>query len=81
MKKEFNFRGAKRGSRAKPEEAKVLITFRIDASILSWLRLEADKKGLPYQTFMNSVLKKAMDQPSESEEFIRRIVRDEISKK
>ena len=81
MKKEFNFKGAKRGARLDPNVTKIAVTTRLDADVLSWLRDEADKKGIPYQTLLNSLLKSAMQHPDDSEEFIRKIVRDELRKK
>jgi predicted DNA binding CopG/RHH family protein len=83
MKKEFNFKGAKRGARVKLETTKVSVTARLDMDVLSWLRQEAEKKGMPYQTLLNSILKEAMTghRTYNSEEAIRKIVRDELSKK
>ena len=82
MKKDFNFKGAKRGARLNPKTTKIAVTTRLDPNVLSWLREQADKRGIPYQTLMNSLLMEAMHGgPSESEEFIRKIVRDEIKKK
>jgi uncharacterized protein (DUF4415 family) len=81
MKKGFNFKGAKRGARLAPENTKIAVTTRLDADVLSWLRAQAEKKGMPYQTLMNSLLKAAMQGPQESEDFIRKIVRDELNKK
>ena len=80
-KKEFNFKSAKRGARLDPQTTKIAVTTRLDPDVLSWLREQAEKKGIPYQTLMNSLLKEAMQQPLDSEEFIRKIVRDEMGKK
>ncbi len=81
MKKEFNFKGAKRGARLDPQTTKIAVTTRLDPDVLSWLREQAEKKGIPYQTLMNSLLKEAMQRPEDSEEYIRRIVREEMQKK
>lgn len=81
MKKEFNFKGAKRGARLDPNVTKISVTTRLDADVLSWLRKEAEKKGIPYQTLMNSLLKGLMRGQDNSEEYIRKIVRDELRKK
>ena len=81
MKKEFNFKGAKRGARLDPGTTKIAVTTRLDPDVLSWLREQAEKKGIPYQTLMNSLLKEAMQGFGNSEEFIRTIVRDELRKK
>jgi uncharacterized protein (DUF4415 family) len=38
------------------EEPRKLITIRLDAKILGWLRKTAEKKGLPYQSLINEIL-------------------------
>lgn len=83
MKKEFNFKGAKRGARINPETTKVSVTARLDVDVLTWLRQESEKRGMPYQTLLNSILKEAMTghRTYNSEESIRKIVRDEMGKK
>ncbi len=81
MKKEFNFKGAKRGARLNSKNTKIAVTSRLDPDVLSWLRTEAEKKGIPYQTLMNSLLKEAMQRPVNPEEYIRKIVREELHKK
>lgn len=80
MKKEFNFKGAKRvGDRFKDKDVKVSVTTRLDPQVVAWLRSESERKGIPYQTFMNSVLTEAMNNGSQ-EAVIRRIVREELGK-
>ena len=81
MKNEFKFKGAKRGARLDPQSTKIAVTSRLDPDVLSWLREQAEKKGIPYQTLMNSILKEAMQAPRDSDEHIRKIVRDEMNKK
>ena len=83
MKKEFNFKGAKRGARVNPETTKVSVTARLDMDVLNWLRKESERRGMPYQTLLNSILKEAMTghRTYNSEEEIRKIVREELSKK
>lgn len=81
MKKEFNFKKAKRvGNRFKDADIKVSVTTRIDPDVVAWLRRESEKKGIPYQTLINSLLKQAMNADSD-EERIRQIVKDEMRKK
>ena len=81
MKKEFSFKGAKRvGDKFRDKEVKVSVTARLDPKIVGWLRRESERKGIPYQTFMNSLLTEAMNTGSQ-ESVIRRIVRDELGKK
>jgi predicted DNA binding CopG/RHH family protein len=83
MKKEFNFKGAKRGARVNADSTKVSVTARVDMDVLSWLRKEAVSRGMPYQTLLNSILKEAMTghRTYNSEEEIRKIVREELGKK
>ena len=81
MKKEFNFKSAKRvGDRFKGKEIKVSVTARLDPQVVSWLRKESERKGIPYQTFMNSILTESMNS-TDHEAAIRRIVREELGKK
>jgi uncharacterized protein (DUF4415 family) len=81
MKKEFNFKGAKRvGDRFKGKDVKVSVTARLDPQVVSWLRQESERKGIPYQTLMNSILTESMNS-NDQEAVIRRIVREELRKK
>ena len=81
MKKEFNFKGAKRGARVQAGRTKVAVTVRLNMPVLSWLRCEAEKRGIPYQTLMNSLLTESMNKPFDQEELIRKIVLAELAKK
>jgi uncharacterized protein (DUF4415 family) len=81
MSKEFNFKGAKRvGDRFKGKEVKVSVTARLDPKVVAWLRQESSRKGIAYQTLMNSLLTEAMNTGSQ-EAVVRRIVREELGKK
>lgn len=81
MKKEFNFKKAKRvGNRFKDADVKVSVTTRIDPDVVAWLRKESEKKGIPYQTLINSILKQSMNSRSD-DDHIRQIVKEEIRKK
>jgi len=81
MKKEFNFSGAKRvGDKFKNKNVKVSVTARLDPKVVSWLRQESERKGIPYQTLMNSILVESMNSVSQ-EEVVRRIVKEELKKK
>src|SRR4051812_35837413 len=81
MKKEFNFKGAKRGARITADTAKISVTARLDSDVVSWLRQEATRLGLPYQTLMNSLLKQSMNGSALTEQKVREIVREELTKK
>lgn len=39
-------------------ETKVNISIRLDLEVLNWLKDEGKRQGLPYQTLINSILKK-----------------------
>ena len=80
MKKEFRFKGSKKvGDRFKDKDVKVSITARLDQKVVAWLRQESEKKGIPYQTLMNSILTVAMNTESQ-ELLIRKIVQEELQK-
>jgi predicted DNA binding CopG/RHH family protein len=59
MKKEYNLRKLKkRPGRVKvnSEAAKTPISIRLDGSVLAEIRTEADRLGIPYQSFVGSIL-------------------------
>lgn len=59
MKKEYDLKSLKkRPGKAKtdPEAAKVPVSIRIDGVVLAQLRTEARRLGIPYQTFVGSIL-------------------------
>ncbi|MBO9666366.1 MAG: hypothetical protein J7501_06085 [Bdellovibrio sp.] len=60
MKKEYDLKKMKIRSvgRHDPEAAKIPISIRMDAIILIKLREEAFRIGIPYQTFISSILHK-----------------------
>lgn len=71
MRKEYDFSKAKKAKVFK--EVKVIKTIRLDAEILMWLEDEAEKEGVGYQTYLNSFLKKAMNQEKSVEERLRKL--------
>jgi predicted DNA binding CopG/RHH family protein len=59
MKKEYDLKSMKRRpgkTKVYPEAAKVAINIRLDAVLVSDLKNEAERLGIPYQTLINSVL-------------------------
>ncbi|MFQ5682978.1 MAG: BrnA antitoxin family protein [Candidatus Binatia bacterium] len=42
------------------KEPRKLIATRLDPKVLGWLRKTAEKKGLPYQSFIHDILAKEM---------------------
>ena len=59
MKKEYNLKKLRpRPGKVKvdKEAAKVPISIRVDGSVLGFLKSEAERLGLPYQTYIGSLL-------------------------
>ena len=59
MKKEYDLKSMKRRpgkTKVYPEAAKVAINIRLDAVVVSDLKDESERMGIPYQTLINSVL-------------------------
>jgi predicted DNA binding CopG/RHH family protein len=75
MKKEYDFSKAKihRGSLLTAKGSKIQKTFRLDESVYLWLIEEGKKQGIPYQTLMNSILKRSMTDKSSLEDRVKKI--------
>ena len=59
MRKEYNLKKLKRrpgAVKVSSEAAKIPISIRLDGSILAGLKTEAERIGIPYQTFVSSIL-------------------------
>ena len=59
MREEYNLKKLrKRAGKAKvdPAAAKVPVSIRLDGAVLAELRTEARRLGIPYQTFVGSIL-------------------------
>ena len=85
MKKEYDLSNLKRkktGAVVK-KDTKIIKTVRLDLDIVEWLLIEADRRGLKYQSLINSLLRGAMqtDGVVLTAEKVREIVRDELAKK
>ena len=80
MKKEYNLKKMKRAQSPSwsNKELKVIKTIRLDLDIVSWLLREAAKRGIPYQTLINSLLKESMNAASleSSKDRLRREIRE-----
>ncbi len=61
-----------------PKHAKFRVTMFIDLPILETIRTEAKQKGLPYQTYINQLLREHV--VGDQDKRIREIVRDEVRK-
>jgi predicted DNA binding CopG/RHH family protein len=59
MKKNYNLKSLKKKPgkvKVDPEATRVMISLKVDAHDLVDLKNEAERMGMPYQTFINSVL-------------------------
>jgi predicted DNA binding CopG/RHH family protein len=59
MKKEYDLTKLKKRPgkiKTDPEAARIAISIRLDGSVLADLRSEAERLGIPYQTFIGSIL-------------------------
>jgi uncharacterized protein (DUF4415 family) len=73
MKKDFNFADAKPvGNKFKG--AKIVKTFRLDMDVFLWLRQEAERTGIPYQTLLNSKLRESMNLPDRVQALVEEIL-------
>lgn len=79
MKKEYDFKKAKRGPVIKPK-GKTRITIYIDDDVLEAFRELADESGVGYQTMINEALRKHLGKAAETidEETLRRVIREEL---
>jgi len=83
MRKEYDLKKLKPKARPNIKDLKVAIHVRLDVHVVAWLREEAEKSGLPYQTFLNFKLRQVMNQSAKESltaDQIRAIVREEIEK-
>ncbi|MHB8301859.1 MAG: BrnA antitoxin family protein [Acidobacteriaceae bacterium] len=80
MKNEYDFSKAKRGPVVKIPKGKSRITIRLDEDVLAWFRKQVDEAGGGnYQTSINAVLRKHIEQAEEPiEKVLRRVIREEI---
>lgn len=63
-----------------PKETKFRVTMYLDLDVLEEVRKKAKARGLPYQTYINQLLRDSV-LGQEMDEKIRRIVREELGKK
>jgi hypothetical protein len=82
MRKEYDFKNAKRGAVVPPQAGKTRITIRIDDDILEWFRQGAEASGGGnYQTTINSALRRLMEEgQSNIEPILRRVLREELKR-
>jgi uncharacterized protein (DUF4415 family) len=80
MKREYDFRGAKRGAVVSLPKGKTRITIRLDDEILAWFREQVEQAGGGnYQTLVNEALRQHIRRSDEPlEKTLRRVIREEI---
>jgi len=80
MKREYDFRNAKRGPVVSVRGRKTRITIRIDDDILAWFREQVEPAGGGnYQTLLNEALRQHVQRAKEPlEKTLRRVIREEI---
>ncbi|UCH20316.1 MAG: BrnA antitoxin family protein [Deltaproteobacteria bacterium] len=81
MKKEYNFKNAKRGQ-VVPQKGKTRITIYLDADVIEEFRARADEAGYGYQTMINEALRQYLEKGEKplNEEVIRQVIREELDR-
>ncbi len=81
MKKEYDFKNAKRGP-VVPAKGKTRITIYLDTDIIEAFRERADKSGYGYQTMINEVLREYLARGGKplDETVIRQVIREELER-
>ncbi len=81
MKKEYNFKGAKRGA-VVPQRGKTRITLYIDDDVLEEFRTRADSAGYGYQTMINEALREHLGKSEKpvGEGVLRQVIREELER-
>jgi len=80
MKREYDFRNARRGPVIAVSKGKTRITIRLDDEILAWFRDQVERAGSGnYQSLINEALRQHVRQAQEPlEKTLRRVIREEI---
>jgi len=61
--------------------SKIAKTVRIDGDVFLWLRQEAERTGIPYQTLLNAKLREAMGLPDRVKVLVDQRVEEILSSK
>jgi uncharacterized protein (DUF4415 family) len=79
MKKEYDFKKAKRGPVIR-QKGKTRITIYLDEDVVNTFRELADKSGTGYQTMINEALREYLGKTTGplDEETLRRVIREEL---
>ena len=80
MKREYDFRNAKRGPVISVPKGKTRITIRLDDDVLDWFRGQVDRAGGGnYQSLINEGLRQHIRRAQEPlEATLRRVLREEL---
>jgi BrnA antitoxin of type II toxin-antitoxin system len=80
MKKDYDFREARRGAVVVTPPGKSRITIRLDDAVLEWFRDQVEQAGGGnYQTLINGALREHIERRHEPlEATLRRVIREEI---
>jgi uncharacterized protein (DUF4415 family) len=83
MRKEYDFRGARRGALDPLPPGKTRITIRLDDDVLEWFRAQVEAAGGGnYQSLINAALRDHIARAVEPiEDTLRRIVREELDRR
>jgi uncharacterized protein (DUF4415 family) len=83
MKKEYDLKKMKRIRRPAldSKETKVAMTLRIDGDVILWLRQEAERTGIPYQTLLNAKLRESMTLPDRVKSLVDQRVEEILASK
>jgi len=81
MKKEYNFKEAKRGP-VFSQKGKTRITIYLDNDVLEKFRARADKAGYGYQTMINEALREYLAKKERpiNEAILRKVIREEFQR-
>ena len=81
MKKEYDFKNAKRGA-VVPQKGKTRITIYIDTDVLEEFRSLADSAGYGYQTMINDALRLYVEKAPKpvDETVLRQVLREELKR-
>lgn len=80
MKREYDFKNAKRGAVIPAPPGKLRVTIRLDNAVLDWFRKQVDEAGGGnYQSLINHALVEHIARRREPlESTIRRVIREEL---
>ena len=81
MKKEYNFKTAKRGQ-VVAQKGKTRITIYLDTDVVEEFRARADAAGYGYQTMINEALRQYLEKGEKplNEAVIRQVIREELDR-